>query len=181
MKIGLRRIFPFSILAIVSSCLVLISCGNKQEAGTEYSAEDATEENVFNSDENKIENGQTNFENYESVSITIDQEQNFDWDTFKQQYQYQNPEESEGNRIVGSWIDWGEYQYRLDVINGGSRLELLTIIRQSDSDLAQETLLTMNVADQLQLSALWVQMETLAINLESNLDSSTILLKSDVN
>lgn len=169
------------MLAVAASCLLLISCGNNQESGSEYSAVDATEENVFNSEENKIEDGQTSFENNESVSIAIDQQQNFDWDKFKQQYQYQNLEESEGNRIVGSWINWGKYQYRLDVINGGSQLELLTFIRQSDSELAQETLLTMNIADELKLSTLWVQMETLAVELESHLDGSKILLKSDVN
>ncbi len=181
MKIEITRIFPFSMMSLAASVFLLLACGNNQESGADYSAEDATEENVFKADENKIENGQTNFENNESVSITIDPEQNFDWDTFKQQYQYINQEESTGDKIVGSWIDWGDYQYRLDVIKGGTKLELLTFIRRSDSDLAQETLLTMSVADQLKLSTLWVQMETLAVDLESNLDGSKLLLKNEVN
>ncbi len=181
MKIKITRIFPFSMMFLAASVFLLLACGNNQEAGADYSAEDATEENVFKADENKIENGQTNFENNESVSITIDPEQNFDWDTFKQQYQYINQEESTGDKIVGSWIDWGDYQYRLDVIKGGTKLELLTFIRRSDSALAQETLLTMSVADQLKLSTLWVQMETLAVDLESNLDGSKLLLKNEVN
>jgi len=178
MKFVINRIFPIPVMIIAASCFLMMSCDNNREVATQYSAEESTEENIFNTNENQIEEGQTAFENFESVSVPIAQDRNFDWDKFTQEYQYKNKEETAGNRIVGRWLDWGDYQYRLDVVNGVNALELITFIRESEGPLAEDRLLTMSVADELQLSALWIQMETLAVDLESNLDGTNLVLKS---
>jgi hypothetical protein len=174
MKIAILRIFSIPVMIITASCFLMMSCDNNREVATQYSALESKEKN-------QIKEGQTAFENFQSVSILIAQDQNFDWDKFTQEYQYKNEEETAGNRIVGRWLDWGDYQYRLDVVNGVNALELLTFIRGSEGPMAKDKLLTMSVTDDLQLSTLWIQMETLAVDLESNLDGTNLVLKSELN
>jgi hypothetical protein len=176
-QLNSRFSFPFYLVLGV----LLISCGgNNTEVATQYSSDETTEANNFNTEEQILIDDRENFENHEAVSVTIDNPETFNWKSFKDGFAYKNEQESADNKIVSNWIEWGEYQYRLEILKTANSMELLTFIRLGKDVTANKQLLTMEMADELKLSSLWTQMETLAVDLESNLDSKTIKLKSDV-